>query len=333
MTTDAHTPAPVLVTGANGFLGSHLVDELLERGHPVTALLRETSDDRWLRDRPVRIHRPGLFGDPQALAALVSGHRAVFHVAGAVRALDFAGFVHTNVTGTENLLRACLAAPEPPRRFVLASSVGATGPAPRGRLTEDTPPGDRTAYGRSKWQAEQLLLSHASRIEVAILRLTALYGPRDREMLPLFRAASRGILPVFGGPAQVFNLAHGRDAARALALAGEVPLSSAGVFLVGSGDEHTAAEIAVLLGELLHRRVRLVPVPRALLWSTALAGEVAGRLRRRPVMLTRQKLPELTGSWCLDLSRARSGLGFQATSGLREGLAETLAWYRAQGLL
>jgi nucleoside-diphosphate-sugar epimerase len=258
----------------------------------------------------------------------------VIHVAGAVRALDYASFLAANADATAVLAAACLAQPVPPERFVLVSSVGATGPAPHGeRLTATHAPGERTDYGRSKWEGETRVRAVAHRLHTVIVRPTAIFGPRDREMLPVLRMARAGWLPAFAGPDQTYDLAHVADIAAGIVAAAQAPVASGETFLLGSGEEHSAAALAGVLSGVFGRPVRLLPLPRALLWSAALGSELWAGLTRRPAMLNRQKIPELCGSWALDITPARERLGYTPRHSLAEGLAETVAWNRAQGLL
>lgn len=325
---------PVLVTGCTGFLGGHLVRALAERGALVRCLVRESSDIRSLEGLDVEILRASLHEPSQELVEAVNGCMYVVHVAGAVRALSYQHFIEANATTTEMLARACLEAELPPRRFVLVSSVGATGPAPHGeRLTEAHPPGERTDYGRSKWEGEQRLLSLAGRLSSVIVRPTAIYGPEDSEMLPVLRMAKAGWLPSFAGPDQVYNLAHVDDIVRGILRACTQKVFSGDIFLLGGPREVTAAELAELLGSVLQRKVKLLRLPRALLWLAALLSEILALVTRKPAMLNRQKIPELTGSWSLDTARAEEELGHAPRVDLPQGLESTVAWYVERGLL
>jgi nucleoside-diphosphate-sugar epimerase len=325
---------PVLLTGATGFLGSHLLEALEAAGAEVRCLVRPSSDTRALEARGARVLRHSMDGAGPELASLVADHAVVVHAAGAIRALDYDGFLRANADLTERLALAALAAPRPPRRFVLVSSVGATGPAPHGEaLTEHHPPGERTDYGRSKWEGEQRLLALAERLPCTIVRPTAIFGPRDKEMLAVLKLAWAGWLPAFAGSGQIYNLAHVDDIVQGCLLACQAPVPSGSTYLLGGPEERSAAELASLLGRVLERPVRLLPLPRALLWSAALASELGAAALRRPAMLNRQKIPELTGSWALDLGRARGELGYQPRVDLERGLRETVRWYRQRGLL
>jgi len=327
-------PGPVLLTGATGFLGSHLLEALQDVGAQITCLVRPSSDAGHLEANGLRVVRAAMDTPSDALREAVSGHATVLHVAGAVRALDYGSFVKANAEVTQVLAQACIDAAVPPQRLVLVSSVGATGPAPAGQaLTEAHPPGERTDYGRSKWEGEQRLLAFQDQLHCVIVRPTAIFGPRDKEMLAVLKLASLGWLPAFAGPRQIYNLAHVDDVVQGTLRACSAEVPSGSCFLIGGPDEPTAAELASLLGRVLERPVRLLPLPRSLLWVVAGISELAAALLRKPAMLNRQKIPELTGSWALDLSRSEQQLGFRPQMGLESGLVGTVAWYREQGLL
>ncbi len=323
-----------LVTGASGFVGSHLVDCLLRRGYEVTCLLRSTSNRQWLAGKPVRLVDCELLGNHSELRRVVSRQGVVFHVAGAVRALGYAGFLRVNADATEELLRACTEAEESPQRFVLVSSVAACGPGSGGEpISERSAAAPVSEYGRSKLEAERRAARFANAVKLVIVRPTAIYGPRDRETLPLFRLARRGILPAFAGKEQVHNLCYVEDIAEGIALAGEAPVDSGDVFLLGAAEEHTMEQLAQILCRQFGRGATLLPMPHAVLYSVAGVSEAVARLIRRPAMLNRQKVQELVASWRLDISAARKRLGYEPHWSLEQGVTDTVSWYRNHGLV
>jgi nucleoside-diphosphate-sugar epimerase len=322
-----------LVTGATGFVGSHLCDDLLRRGAGVTGLVRSTSDTRWVAEG-VRIDRTGLGASAEELARVIDGHRVVYHLAGAVRAIRYADFLRTNAEATGRLLEACLLARPRPERFVLVSSLAACGPAPgEGRVDERQAPAPISDYGRSKLEGERIALAHRDRLSVCVLRPTVVYGPRDRELLPILKLAERGLLTATGGPDQVVNFCHVEDIVQGIRLAGSAPIASGETFLLGAERETTMAELAGMLARAVGRPVRLLAIPRSLLLTAAIAVETWAALRQRPAMLTRQKLPELHASWRLDLGAAFERLGYRPRWELEAGLAATVRWGREAGWL
>jgi nucleoside-diphosphate-sugar epimerase len=323
-----------LVTGGTGFVGMNLVQELQRRGVAVTCLVRRSSDTGALQRLGVRLLTAELPGPDPKLVELVSGHEVVYHVAGAVKALDLAGFVRANATVTDELCAACVAAARPPRRFVLMSTLGAVGPADPGTtLTEAQEPRPVSDYGRSKLEGERRALAYRDRLPIAILRPTAVYGPRDRELLPVVKMARRGLVPLIGGRGQIVNLVHVDDVVQATILAAERPVQSGEVFHIGDLQSYPMTDFGALLCGVFGRRPRFLPLPKALVWTAALGSELGARLRRAPAIFNRQKVPELRASWILDVSRARDRLGWKPRWELAAGVRATVDWYRAAGWL
>jgi nucleoside-diphosphate-sugar epimerase len=182
-----------LVTGATGFVGSHLVERLLGAGMEVACLMRPTSPPRRTALDGLDVERRiAALDDPDALARAVRGVDYVFHAAGLTRARTLAEYQAVNADGTGRLLEALLAEGAALRRFVYVSSLAAAGPArspePPDESAEPHPADD---YGASKLAGEHVVLEHANRLPVTIVRPPAVYGPRDANFLPLFRLAVR----------------------------------------------------------------------------------------------------------------------------------------------
>ena len=327
------TPARCLVTGAAGFVGSHLVETLVDRGYEVSCLVRKTSNLAWLKPLPVRF----VFGDvldADSLPGAVEGMDYVYHVAGAVKALREADFFLVNAGGTANLLEACAAPGQSLQRFVLVSSQAAAGPPEIGHpLTEDDPPRPITPYGLSKLRAEVLTASYAARLPVTVVRPPAIYGPRDRETLTVFQWINRGLCPV---PRQkrFFSLIHVRDLVTGLILAAESPASVGRTYHLANDGPESLEGMSTLIAQALGRHPVTLRLPQAAFDLAGGASTLAGRLRRRPQIFDRYKAMELSlPSWVYDTRRARAELGFQASISVPDGVRETTDWYRKAGWL
>ncbi len=187
----------ILVTGATGFFGSHIAEQLAREGHTMRVLVRRTSDRSFLRGLECE-EALGDVTQPETLSAAVEGVEAVVHAAGLVKARSAQEFQAVNAQGTSNLLSA-LDSISHLRRFVYISSLAAHGPSEDGRPRPlDAPPNPVTAYGRSKLRAEELVRSWAGDgRSAAIIRPPVIYGPRDRELLPFFRLTRRRLAPLW----------------------------------------------------------------------------------------------------------------------------------------
>lgn len=317
----------VLLTGGTGFLGSHVAELLVEGGHDVRATVRATSDTRWLDALPVRTLVADL-EDPATLGVALEDVEAVVHVGGVTTASDRATYDRVNALGTGSLAAAAGAVGVD--RFIYVSSLAARGP--------DGAPGPVSAYGRSKLDGEQRLaeLTSAGRgpAHVRILRPGGIYGPRDSDLLSLFRMANRGLL-VLPAPEGRLQPVHVTDVARAVVRAldtadGEDP----GPLPVVAEEVVTWTEVGEALRAAVDRPLRILRVPPLAFLAAGAAAEIAARLVGGPPVFDRRRARDLTRrSFTSSIEDTRRALGWSPKISLREGMAETVRWYRDQGWL
>jgi nucleoside-diphosphate-sugar epimerase len=319
-----------LVTGATGFVGGHLVEALLRGGHEVTALARSPAKAAALIRQGARVVQGDLHNHA-ALDQAVEGQDLIYHVAGMVAARNEAEFLQANREGTRNVVTA--AERGRTTRVVLVSSLAAAGPAVKGTpLTGREPPRPVTAYGRSKLAAEQILTS--SSLRWSIVRPPIVYGPRDREVLKVFRLVRLRVAPVFGDGAQELSAIHVADLANALLSVGTSPVTAGGVYVACHPEVFTSAELASAIAAAMGRSVTTIRIPgwagRALLSVT----ERASRFAREPTVLTTDKANEFfQPAWTGDPESLTRDTGWQANYDLARGLADTYDWYRRAGWL
>ncbi|MGD9472133.1 MAG: NAD-dependent epimerase/dehydratase family protein [Novosphingobium sp.] len=300
----------IALTGATGFVGQALLDTAQHAGTPLRALARREQAGRsgvdWLG---------GDLADRAALKALVTGTEAVIHVAGVVNAPDPAGFEAGNVTGTLELVEAALAAGVP--RFVFVSSLAAREP-------------QLSAYGASKQRAEKIVM--ASGLDWTIVRPPAIYGPRDREMFELFRAARWGVVPL--PPPGRLSLIHAEDLARlllALVPGGEDVTHR--ILEPDDGRENgwNNRELARLIGAAVGRRPWTPHMSRPLLRG---AARIDGMLRRGRAKLTADRVRYMAHpDWVVSKGARPPAALWTPRIETREGMKATARWYRAQGWL
>jgi dihydroflavonol-4-reductase len=320
----------VLVTGGTGFLGSHLVEALLERpGTEVYALVRDPSKPRWLSEAVgVRL----IAGDLGNVPGLPAGLTCVYHLAGLTKTHRTNEYYTVNREGTANLLRA-LEGQTGPVRFVHLSSLAAAGPAPdRVGIGEDAPPRPVSPYGQSKLQAEEEVLKRRDRFSVVILRAAAIYGPRDEDFLEFLRWVRRGVEPIIGR--QVLSLLYVRDAVRACLLAGAADRPSGEIFNIADPRPYGWEDISRIAARHLRKRTFPVRLPVWTAYLTAIASAGLNRLHGGGnSVYNLSKVKEMTQDWIADPGRARRGLGFETVFSLEQGLSETISWYRWKGWL
>ena len=312
--TDAWTPATIALTGGTGFVGRALLEVLRHRGHPIRALARSSQEPEpgveWVA---------GDLADRGALDALLVGSGGLIHAAGLTRSRDPQAFERANVEGTHALLKAWgRQGGESDRpRLVLVSSLAAREP----RLS---------AYGASKRRAEDAVRTAAP--GAAIVRPPAVYGPRDQDMLQLFRAAKWGFVPV---PAEgASSLIWVYDLAELLATLVVDRAACAGTVLEpddGRPDGWSHRALATAIGEAVGRDPRVLPLSartlrRAARFDTRLRGDKA---RLTPDRAAYMAHPD----WVSSPARSVPGALWVPRMETPEGLRRTASWYRRHGWL
>lgn len=325
----------VLLTGASGFVGSHITDSLCARGIATAVLLRPTSNRRFIEPCLPRLEvRTGSITDRDSLRAALRDVTHVIHCAGCTKALRLAEFDEMNHLGTRLLVDAVNEPQGRIKRLVHISSLAAGGSAPLEKpAREDDPPKPLSVYGRSKLDGEQAIRS-ACQPEFVILRPPAVYGPRDDGFLALFKAVKRHILPRLGRRQQALSLVFVKDLAEAAVTCLTHPAAVGKTFFVASPEVTTASALGGEIAAQMKTWTLPLPLPTAALWPVCVWQEVVSRLTAKPNILSRQKYAELRApGWVCNPARLRQELGVVCATPLKSGITETLAWYRQHGWL
>jgi len=326
----------ILVTGGSGFLGSHVVERLARAGRPVRALVRRTSDTKFLRTLPNVELAEGAVDDAASVHSAVRGVTGIVHVAGLVKAKSPDEFMRVNRGGTETLVAAALENRSTMKRFVLVSSLAALRPSQGDGqpIPEDCEPSPVTDYGRSKLGAERAALAKKDEISLVIVRPPAIYGPRDREILAFFKSIKLGLLPLLGPTQNKLSMIYGSDCGAACVAALDADVPSGSAYHFDDGGVHTMEELIRLTEAAMGQRARFrFHLPRRLVETAALGAELYGKATNKAVMLTRDKLNELFEQWVCDSARARRDLGWNPEVSFEVGIQRTVAWYREAGWL
>ena len=302
---------PVAITGGTGFVGQAVLDVLNEAQIPVEALARKIPRDDHLWVDWVQSNLDDLI----ALERLVTGSRAVIHIAGLTSSPNSDDFVQANVTGTANVISAMKRSGA--KRLVFVSSLAARKP-------------ELSAYGASKDKAEQLV--EASGLDWTIVRPPAVYGPRDKDMFELFRSAKFGFVPL--PPSGATSIIHVNDLAQLLvALIPSSPQSRKRIFEPDDGREGgwSHKELGKAIGAGMGRSVMALNLPAAVLQGAAV---IDGLLRRKRAKLTPDRVSYMAHpNWVSRSDRAVSDSLWQPMIDGEAGLRLTAEWYKSQGWL
>jgi nucleoside-diphosphate-sugar epimerase len=334
-----------MVTGAAGFIGSHLVERLSEEGHSVVAVVRREKQAAALAGKGIE---PCLADvrDATAIRDAVRGVDVVYHLAGRILAASLDDFRAVNVAGVQNVAEACAACPSPPT-LVVVSSLAAAGPSRAGQpRTEADPPAPVSNYGRSKLEGEEAAARWADKVPISIVRPPFVFGGGDRTSLMLFRLIHRwGMHFLPCGHDLELSLVHVEDFVRALVAIAErgrritrpsggdggqgTTKDGAGIYNPADPFVATYSNLGRMIGASEGRKVRVWRVARPWMWAACAASAVLARMTGRTGILNFDKLREATApAWTCSNERSRKELGFAPAAPLAQRLAQTAAWYR-----
>jgi nucleoside-diphosphate-sugar epimerase len=334
----------ILITGGTGFIGSHLVEALCARaparGEPLRCLVRRDSSTRrrFKMPAPPEARVEIVFGDlvsGEGLSAALEGVRTVIHLAAVTKALSTSEFYSGNARATENLSRAIANLPAAGRavRFVYVSSLAAIGPASDGSpVSEDAEPHPITHYGKSKLEGERIARELVP--DVVIVRPAVVYGPRDTDVLEVFRSIAKGFALQIAGGERWFQAIFVKDLAEGLLAAACAPQAPGRAYALAHPQAVSWSEFNSTAALIMSMRPRVLRVPAPLAYAVGGLAEVWSRLTGKPGIISRDKVKEARCShWTCDTRRAAAELGFEARTPLELGLAQTLAWYKEAGWL
>ena len=318
------TDKKLLITGANGFVGSHLARLALDNGYKVFAAVRKTSDLSTLEGLPVNLVYPD-YRNINSVTALLNqeGITHIAHLAGLTKGRTLDDYMEANATVTVSLARASLECQSPVEKFVFVSSMAAMGPAEPGQaLSEQDAPQPVTLYGKSKWQAEQYLADYAG-LPLITLRPTAVYGPRDKDMKMVIDMVAKGWELYLGRKPQELTFIYVKDLCQAvlLALASKERHET---YILSDGINYSRYEFANQAKRILNRKTLKLHLPVGVI-SFAL-GVLEKLWPSRTSILNRDKLKELTGNWACSIQKAEKELGFRPQYPLSTGMEQTIAW-------
>ena len=309
-------------------MGSHILDSLRQHKLDTAVLLRGTSDRRFLEPHLGRMEvRLGSITDRDSLLTATKGITHVVHCAGLTKALKVSELYEINHLGTRNLVDALNAQTTPAQRLLHISSLAAAGPAtPENPAREDAPPRPVSEYGKSKLAGE-LEVRERCRAPFTIIRPPAVYGPRDTGFLSMFKAVRSHLLPR-PAKAQALSLAYAKDLAEAVVACLVHPGTAGKTYFVASPEIVTSRSISEEIAAQMNRRTIPFPTPTPVLWAVCLLQQIVSKVTRRASLLNLQKYEELRASgWVCNPSKLLSDIGFACDTRLKQGIAETLAWY------
>lgn len=318
----------VLITGASGFLGYHMIGAAIEKGLEVYAAVRPNSNIDHLQKLPVNY----LFldyGDENDLYRQLAENKIdyIIHAAGVTKAIRQEEYNLINATYTLQLAKAAEKLGRSFKKMVFISSLAAVGPLgdDQTKITEATTPNPVTAYGKSKLLAEAGLANIG--IPVTILRPTAIYGPRDKDIFIMVKTVNKGFDPYIGKFLQQLSFVHAKDVAE-VAVAALFNSRALGVYNITDGNSYNRYQFSDITRMLLKRKAIRFHIPMPLVKTLAFVLETTNGWLKKPSVINREKLHELAArNWICDISKAKTELAFAPKFDLQSGLEDSIAWY------
>jgi len=322
----------VLVTGANGFVGSRLCRRFLDAGFRVVAGIRENCDRSLIKDLDLE-YRYGDVTYPESLPAMVKGVDYIVHNAGVVKVKKTETFYKVNHFGVQNITEAALS-DDKLKKFVYISSLAAAGPSQPGHpLTEDDPPHPITEYGRSKLAGEEAVLKFKDKLHVLALRPPGVYGPGDKEMFAFFQIVNRGIRPLLGNLERRIQLVHVDDLTLGVLKAVTAETKPGEIYYIAEAIGYSYRELVNFVAEAVGKKGFPLRLPGGIVRAVASVFEKTMKTFGQSPMFTREKADEILADWEVDTSKAKREIGYESQYPFPEGAKQTVAWYRERNWL
>ncbi len=346
----------VLVTGGAGFIGSHLVDLLVEKNYDIKVLVREGevhpkyNDDNnpeileYVKSLGVEIVYGNLL-DKNSLLKACRDVDMVYHLAAIAH--EYAGlprnvYFDVNVKGTKNMLDACLE--NNIEKFIYVSTIEATGPSTDGKpVTEETKPKPVCVYGMSKLGGEVLALYYGKKygMDVRVARPPMTYGDRSPHLSRFFRTVKKGIFPIFGSGETLFEFCYVGNQAYGIYLVAEKGKPGEIYFI--SEESYKIREVVEKAGEVMGVDLKIITIPKPIGYTIGLSCEILAKIfpfppfrvreTGRPYVSRRTVWWTTADRYICSIEKAKRELGYKPIYTLEEGLRRTIAWYMERGIV
>ena len=322
----------VLLTGANGFVGSHIAECLVENGHEALCLVRKTSNTEWLKNSKVKYYY-GDITDPASLINPIKECQAIIHNAGLVRAFNKETYFKANQIGTRNIVEAANKYNPSLQKIIYISSQAAMGPSgssiPKKISEDETPVSD---YGESKLAGEFELKSNNNKIPYTILRPSSVYGPRDKDIFMFFKLINRHICPVSLNKSY-FQLVFVRDLAKFAVECLVNTKTKNNLYFIGDSRPYSHAKIGKTISKVIEKSILPIPIPQFVFYIVSFFSGITAIITGKPAVLNTQKVREMNQPyWLADNSKTLEDFKAGFTN-FEIGAKITYSWYKENGWL
>jgi len=321
----------IVLTGANGFLGSHLVDRLLLEATEVHCIVRKSSNLKCLQDPRIHIHPCGLT-DVSAMAAVFQNVDYIFHLAGTVAALSYKDYLYGNVELTKNLLEAALLSTTNLKKIVVTSSLAVGGPS-----TKDTPIDETSGfnpasqYGKAKVEQEKMCQQYQDRLPITIARPSVISGAREAELFEFIKTVNQGFVPLVGSEDKYVGIVNVKDLIEGFYQMAFSDKTAGEAYYLSSEEMISWKGLAEICAVKLNKKPVYLKLPHPIIKLAGRLSGAIGQLRGKAPTFDYEKAKEgVEEAWICKIDKATRDFGFKQTVSIKDGVEEAIDWYKEQ---
>lgn len=319
----------IIITGANGFIGSHLAEYMQAKGFDVHCVVRETSNLQWLINKGFTFHKCGLT-DIEALKVAFKDAKYIFHLAGTVSALKYESYIYGNVTLTKNVLEAALSIK--PDKILVTSSLAVAGPTTKDKpLSESDGFNPLVQYGKAKVAQEKLCAEYFDRLNITIARPSPITGQREVEMFEFIQSINNGIYPKVGFSEKYVNIIHISDLVASFYKMVITEKTTSEAYFLCSENTYSWSEIAKISAQLLNKKPFTLALPHFIILIAGFFSGLYGKIIGKPQTFDYEKAIEgIEEAWLGSMEKSKRDFGFVQKVSLAEGLKDAIDWYKQE---
>lgn len=318
----------IVLTGANGFLGSHLVDRLLKESVEVHCIVRQSSNLKWLEGKNIHLHTCGL-EDISSIAEVLKNVDYIFHLAGTVAALNYEDYLYGNVVLTENILEAALAHSDNLKNIVVTSSLAVGGPSDLdNRLSEEDGFNPVSLYGKAKVAQEEMCEKYADRLPITIARPSVISGEREVELFEFIKTVNQGLVPLVGFSEKYVGIIHVSDLVEAMYQMALSEKTAGQAYYLSSEEIISWKALADICAKKLNKKPLILRLPHFIIYIAGAIASFFGKLQGKAPTFDFEKAKEgVQKAWICDVSKAKKDFEFKQTVSIQEGVEQAIDWY------
>lgn len=323
-----------LITGATGFIGQHLVKNLVEQGRDIRCLVRKTSDAQYLKKLGVELFYGDLL-NRDSLKNIVKGVNIVHHLAGEVYSPRSGNYFKINVEGTKNLVEACL--PQNIERFIFLSSIQASGPnqAQGILLNEQSPCKPVTSYGKSKLEAEKVIYEKYKKrnFPAVIIRAPMVYGPGSLKCrsAALFQRINKGAFRLIGKKDHLISTCYIDNLIHGILLAEKNKKAIGKTYFIADRKPHTLLEISNTIAQELMVKLPGGRLPVAVSYLITMILLIPNTIFNFSRLFSWDTMREITNDWACNISFIESEIDYRPSIDFNKGVRTTALWFKKIG--